>query len=105
MQFLIEKGYKERQQGKWQKRMDTLELWKDYPLCECNDKLFLNINYFTHISGWVVYESYAMFLTHENPKGEWCNLEIYSLSPQQIIDNIAAYEATLMQMWELFYRS
>ncbi|MNQ49292.1 hypothetical protein D3C85_631990 [compost metagenome] len=111
MQYLIDNGYKNYQTEtdslgtveKWQKRVDTKPEFSRYPLCHCNDKLFLNIEGYDYTIGEVKYHSYSIFLVHENKHGEWCDLKIYSISEEELVDNLKRYELQLLDMWLVFY--
>lgn len=86
---------------KYQRRVDTDEGFSS-PLCQCNDRLFINIERFTcNITGSNKTSS-KIDLVHENSKGEWCDIGIYSLSDEQLMSNIEQYEKKLIAMWEVF---
>lgn len=111
MKFLEDNGYKrwitetteiQINTEKWQRRVD----WDDdfsYPLCQCNSKLHININYFSfQIDSERKHEGYEMFICAENKDSEWCDIKIYSISPYELIDNLKKYESKLLKMWEAF---
>lgn len=82
----------------YQKRVDTKEDWKDSELCNCNDKLFLNITE-TVAMGTT---KYTIKLVHENGYCEWCELSIYNLIDGEIESNLVKYEHKLKKMWDIF---
>lgn len=85
----------------YQKRVDTV--YQSYPLCNCNDKLFINIIHTDFVINDNPHISYEMSLCHENDVGEWCDLKIYSLTAEKIIGNLKMYETALLDMWNIFY--
>lgn len=94
----------------YQKRMDTTKDFFDYPLCECNDKVCINIEYhdWTFRGGdgkEVKSEGYDMNLVHENGSGYWCDLKIYSLKTEDLEKNLSKFEKQLLEMWKVFYNA
>ena len=110
--FLEQQGYKlwktETEQfigvtKHYQRRVDTDDIeYEGYPLCACNDRLFINITHYDFTLNGVNHTSSIVQLVHENKDGEWCDLRVYSLSEQQIKDNLSKYEKKLLDMWEVF---
>lgn len=90
----------------FQKRMDIIEQHKGYPLCKCNDKILINIDHH-HIEfrNGMVSDSYTMSLAHENKDCDWCDLRIYNLSAEKLVDSLPKYEEQLLDMWRVFYES
>lgn len=87
----------------YQRRINTDDIeYKGYPLCACNDKLFINITHYDYTLNGVNHTSYTIELVHENKESEWCDLKVYSLSEQQIKDNLSKYEKKLLDMWKVF---
>lgn len=84
---------------KYQRRVDTDANFTS-PLCQCNDKVFINIERFTsrHFNN----PSSKVNLVHENGQKEWCDIGVYGLSDDQLMTYIEKYEAKLLQMWEVF---
>lgn len=111
MKTLTTNGYKEWDKEtdqfdtttKYQKRVDTLDQYEHYPLCYCNDKLFINVTYYDFLYNGTKSKSYTMSLTHENQDGDWCDLKIYGLTEEKITANLEKYERKLLDMWNLFY--
>lgn len=84
----------------FQKRVDH-----DYPmapLCQCNEKLFINIDVCKFDFSGVRQTSCTISLVHENQHGEWCDLRIYSLSDGQIQSKLGSYEDKIINLWEVF---
>ena len=87
----------------YQRRIDTDDIeYKGYPLCACNDKLFINITHYDYTLNGVNRTSCTIELVHENKESEWCDLKVYSLSEEQIKDNLSKYEKKLLDMWKVF---
>ena len=86
---------------KWQKRITKDE----YPLCELNDKLFININKNIIILNDVENISYEVYITAET-NDIWSNLNYYSLSIKDIdkIGGISVIEYNLLELWKLNYK-
>ena len=55
-----------------QKRVDLL--YKELPPCVCNDKVLLNLDYFSSGVGNKKKVSYELSLVHEREDGRWCDL-------------------------------
>lgn len=90
---------------KYQRRVDT-DYDFDYPICQCNDKVFINVEYYDiRFYNDNHYVSYEMSLAHENKDGEWCDIKIHSLTEEQIKDSLSAYETKILNMWRVFYES
>lgn len=111
MKTLLDAGYKcwkeeidyagvKRQ---WQYRVDLREDFDEsLPLCVCNDKLFFNINEYAYDVNGVYCHSFEIDITAENAAGDWCDLKIYSLTAEQIDNNLHYYEQKLLKMWRTF---
>jgi hypothetical protein len=84
---------------KYQRRVDTDQQFNS-PLCQCNDRLFINIERWTYKGK----TSSKIDMVHENAQGEWCDIGIYSLTDDQLMTKIEQYEKKLLEMWEVFYR-
>lgn len=109
-EFLAQNGYKMWEEKtdylgdkrfvsrKYQKRVDVLPEWQGTTLCYCNDKLFLNIEE-SKIAEFP--ESYSIGMVHENGYGEWCDLKIYSIPTDKLVD-IEKFESKLRDMWIAF---
>lgn len=87
----------------YQKRMDTLEEWGEYPPCKCNDKILVNILHSTTFCcpEGLVGESMEISICHELEDGEWADLKIYSVSPENIKHKLEDYEQRVMLLWAM----
>ncbi len=111
-EFLEKHGYKlwktETEQSigvtkHYQRRIDADDIeYEGYPLCACNDKLFINMTHYDSTLHGVNLSGYTVELVHENKESEWCDLKVYCLSEQQIKDNLSKYEKKLLDMWKVF---
>ena len=87
---------------KYQKRLDTLHKYKDIPLCSCNDKLLINIDYWCFEINDIVSESCSIYIVHENKNGDWCDLKIYSIPVDKIKEGLVGYEDKIVKLWKEF---
>lgn len=87
------------QTKRYQKRVDWLEGWDNVPLCRCNDKLFININQSTADA---FPPSFSIELVHEGEDDVWADLKLYSITQEQIENNLSKYEEKLKKMWVVF---
>lgn len=87
---------------KYQKRLDTLHKYKDVPLCECNNKLLINIDYWRFEINGITSESCSIYMIHENKNGDWCDLKIYSIPVDKMKENLVAYEDKIVKLWKGF---
>lgn len=107
--FLLQVGYK-----MWNEKVDSIGVVQNYqkrvdsqypdvPLCSTNEKLFINITHYSyHLPDGRSFEGFEIYLVHENKSGIWCDLKIYSLSEQRLVDNLHRLEDNLIGMWEVF---
>ena len=87
---------------KYQKRVDFDTAWTKAPLCECNDKLLVNIEVNTNTIGGEENITWTIFLLHQSPvNDEWCDLKIYNILTDKLID-IEKFESKLREMWIVF---
>lgn len=104
-EFLESNGYKMWKQEEntlhFQKRVDNI--YTESPVCECNEKLFINVQVFTFPINAVVHTSCEINMVHERPDDEWCDLKIYSLTEDQVKSNLKSYEGKMIKLWEVFY--
>ena len=84
----------------FQKRVD--DTYPDSPLCECNDKLLINVDVWTMKYNGINHTSCTVSMVHENQADEWCDLRIYSLKEDQLIGNLEHYEDKMIKLWEVF---
>lgn len=109
-EFLEQNGYKMWKEDKdtmsfsqkYQKRLDTLHKYKDVPLCECNDKLLINIDYWHFEINGITSESCSIYMIHENKNEDWCDLKIYSIPVDKMKENLVAYEDKIVNLWNEF---
>lgn len=86
----------------FQKRVDSA--YPNVPVCECNDKLFINIDVWTMKYDGRDHTSCTVNMAHERPDDEWCDLNIYSLTEDQVKNNLKSYEYEMVALWEVFYK-
>lgn len=115
-EFLINIGYKHWDRkvedvgsfrfvtDKYQKRVDGEPSWLGTYLCECNDKLFINISVATRTGTTTEYTSWTISLIHQSPVNmEWCDLSIYNLPMKKLNDfHLKEFETKLRNMWITF---
>lgn len=81
---------------KLQRRVD--KVYNLLPVCNCNDKLFINVDITQAIIHGNLSISAEVHLCHENSQGEWCNLKIYSLKPEDVYSNFDKYEQKVLKL-------
>lgn len=86
---------------KLQRRVD--KVYSTLPVCNCNDKLFVNIDIVQAVIHGNMSITAEIHLCHENKQGEWCNLRVYALKPDQVYCKLEDKEHKLLKMWEIFY--
>lgn len=109
-EFLESNGYKmwkqEAESGlitqHFQKRIDNLHKYIDVPVCECNDKVFVNIQYYDFDMGNHQTKSCQISLVHENKNQDWCDLKIYSISVDKMKEGLVGYEDKIIKLWKEF---
>lgn len=109
-EFLEQHGYKMWKEDKnemsvsqkYQKRLDVLHKYKDAPLCECNNKLLINIDYLSFEINGITFESCSIYMIHENKNGDWCDLKIYSIPVDKMKENLVAYEDKIIKLGKEF---
>ena len=111
MKALTDAGYKcwntdKDQHGTiqyWQARIDTRDdFCNSYPLCQCKDNLLINVRLDDFEANGSMFHSASISLTHENKEGLWCDLTIYSLTQDELADNLASLEQKLLRLWKIF---
>lgn len=87
----------------YQKRVDVFEDYEHYPLCQCNNKLFINIleAATTNLISGVVSSSYEIELCAENNQQLWYQFKIYSIDSEDIQNNLNLYEKDILDFWKL----
>jgi len=87
----------------YQRRVDNLPGYRDnYPLCRCNNKLFIDIIHYRYTIHGTPHNSLTAGICHENAAGEWCDLKIYSLSGAKVKESLDSIEQKLLNMWKAF---
>ena len=111
MKALTDAGYKcwntnKYQYGttaEWQSRVDIRDGFDEsIPLCQCNDKLFINVRLDDFEANGSMFHSASISLTHENKEGLWCDLTIYSLTQDELADKLPSLEQKLLRLWKEF---
>lgn len=109
LDFLTHNGYRmwreeetpETTKCEFQKRVPDAEGW---PLCECNDKLCLNLIYYKYtFPNGESAEGFEMNIVHERKSGEWCDFKIYGLTEERVVSRLSNYESSLKECWNTFY--
>ena len=109
-EFLEQHGYKMWKEDvdtgsltqHFQKRIDNLHKYADVPVCECNEKLFINVDYWEIDIHTVQGKSCTIYLVHENKNGDWCDLKIYSIPVDKMKEGLAEYEDKIVKLWKEF---
>ncbi len=108
MKALEKSGYKNWKNEKdhfgtterWQARIDIREDFdENIPLCQCNDKLFINVIIRRLLLNGENHTGVEMEMCHENQDGHWSGLKIYSLTEKDIEVNLSWLENKLLRMW------
>ena len=84
-----------------QRRVD--KVYSTLPVCNCNDKLFINVDIIQTVYQGNMSITAEVHLCHENKQCKWCNLRVYALKPDQVYCNLEDKEHKLLKMWEIFY--
>lgn len=110
--FILSKGYAcwdtkyqefqnvEMMTQKLQRRVD--KVYNLLHVCNCNDKLFVNVDIIQSSIHGNLSISAEVHLCQENKQGEWCNLKIYILKPEDIYSNLEKYEQKILKLWDVF---
>jgi len=87
----------------YQKRMDIIPKYKDFPKCNTNNKIIINIVHaIAHING-ENFESYSMSIVQDS-NDIWCNLKFYSLNEKDILKyGLDEFEDRLIELWKHNY--
>ena len=80
-----------------QRRVD--KVYNMLPVCNCNDKLFINVDIIQTVYQGNMSITAEVHLCHENKQGEWCNLRVYALKPDQVYSKLEDKEHKLLKMW------
>lgn len=79
----------------FQRRLENVE-----PVCQCNDKLHLNITLFSFELHGKTHESAELDITGEMPDGEWAKLSIYSVTLPSLLERLENFEHRLIAAWK-----
>lgn len=88
-----------------QKRLDVDVEFSHVPLCECNDKLHINV----YVSDYVISQHECKSITFEiiakNKDSEWVELDIYGLDFDKLNskDDVLKYCLKLVKAWTAIY--
>ena len=83
-----------------QRRVDRV--YSTLPVCNCNDKLFINVDIIQTVYQGNMSITAEVHLCHENKQCKWCNLKIYGLKSEDIYSKLDKHEAKLLKMWKMF---
>jgi len=112
LDFLTDNGYR-----MWKEKVDSIGVVQNYqkrvdsqypnaPLCSSNEKLFINITYYSyHLPDNRVTEGFEIYLVHGIESDIWCDLKIYPISEQQMVNGLRQFEDKLIEMWKIFCNS
>ncbi len=78
----------------FQKRLEDVE-----PVCQCNDKLHLNVTLYAFSMNGNLHESAEMDITGEMPDGEWAKLSFYSMNLPALLEKLDQLEPRLVAAW------
>lgn len=79
----------------FQRRIENVE-----PVCQCNDKLHLNILLYSFELNDKIHQSAELDITGEMPDGEWAKLSIYSVSFETLLKKLDDFEQRLIAAWQ-----
>ena len=82
----------------YQKRVDNLPSWEGVPLCQCNDKLFIDLEELTFVYNGDFNTTFSVKIRAEGNDEIWCDIGFYSLT-QDKISAIPSMEKKLKAMW------
>ena len=111
-EFILSKGYTcwdtkyqefnnvEMITQKLQRRVD--KVYSTLPVCNCNDKLFVNVDIIQTVYQGNMSITAEVHLCHENKQCKWCNLRVYALKPDQVYSKLEDKEHKLLEMWSVF---
>lgn len=106
IKLLDEQGYKHfihgLDQGKaysFQKRIDD----GLHHLCECNDKLFMNVKVHDFSINDHAHRSVEMSMCHENSDNQWFDLKVYGIRPEEFVEYYQTGFDKLFKAWKNIY--
>lgn len=86
----------------FQKRIDRIHKYIDTPLCQCNDKVLIDIEYYDINMHGFETKSCVISVVGENKNDDWCDLKIYSIPVEKMKENLVAYEDKIVKLWKAF---
>jgi len=106
IKLLDDQGYKHFLHGldrgeaySFQKRIDD----GLHHLCECNDKLFMNIRIFDFTINGRNHRSIEMSMCHENSDNQWFDLKVYGINPEKFVEYYQTGFDKLVSAWKTVY--
>lgn len=87
---------------KFQKRLDIENEFKDLPLCQCNDALFINVEINDFILNEHSIQSVTFEIVSENNNHDWVDFKFYNLGFNKFNsqNDILYYCRKLVKVWE-----
>ena len=86
----------------YRKRVDTFSEWEGIPLCQCNDKLFIDLEELTFVyNGDSLNTTFCVKIRAEGKDEIWCDLGFYSITKDKL-PAIPFMEKRLKAMWVEF---
>lgn len=83
----------------YQKRVDTLPEWEGVPLCQCNDKLLIDLEELTPVyNGDNPNTTFHVKIVAEGKDEIWCDIGFYSVTKDKL-PAIPFMEKKLKAMW------
>ena len=68
-------------------------------LCECNDKLFMNVKVYS----FSVHHSVEMCMCHENSDNQWFELKVYGIRSEEFVKYYQTGFDKLFKAWKTIY--
>ena len=82
----------------YQKRVDTIPGWEGIPLCQCNDKLVIDLEEMTILYDGDFHTTFSVKIRAEGKDEIWCDIGFYSLTKDKL-PAIPFMEKKLKAMW------
>ena len=83
----------------YQKRVDTIPGWEGIPLCQCNDKLLIDLEELTFVyNGDSLNTTFCVKIRAEGKDEIWCDIGFYSVTKDKL-PAIPFMEKKLKAMW------
>lgn len=116
-QFLVKRGFKVYdippdaaygdtiQSISYQIRIDNIPTYDIPIVCQCNDKVFLNIEHSFTLAQSPISDNEFHYLTlelrHETLTSAWVDLKVYGLTPEEFYKGFYHYIDILIRMWNV----